>query len=93
MLKDGGIVPLRGGSASTLGRDDVKALTAPDRVRFISRQHVLLSFENGRYYVEDRSSTNGTRLNGIEIRGTGRHALKNGDAIELADVLSMIFKE
>ena len=62
-------------------------------VSYISRQHINIWSENGQYYIEDRSSTNGTRINGMDIKGTGRHALADGDVIELAGKLSINFQK
>jgi pSer/pThr/pTyr-binding forkhead associated (FHA) protein len=63
-----------------------------DRASFISRQHINVWYEDGKYYIEDQGSTNGTRLNGTEIREGGKQALVDGDVIELADKLSITFK-
>lgn len=75
-----------------LGRNDFKPLVKTDRADLISRQHIMVSYEDGRYYIEDRSSTNGTRLNGSSITGTGRHILSEGDTVELGNVLTLTFR-
>jgi len=80
------------GDGNPLGRRDFQAMVAPDKADLISRQHITVSYENGQYYIEDRGSTNGTRLNGTSIKGTGRHALKDGDTIDLAGALSFAFR-
>jgi hypothetical protein len=80
------------GDGNPLGRRDFQSMAAPDRADLISRQHITVSYENGQYYIEDRGSTNGTRLNGSAIKGTGKHALKDGDNIDLAGALSFVFK-
>jgi hypothetical protein len=80
------------GDGNPLGRRDFQSMAAPDRADLISRQHITVSYENGQYYIEDRGSTNGTRLNGSAIKGTGRHALKDGDNIDLAGALNFVFK-
>jgi len=54
-------------------------LAGPGKADLLSRQHFSLSCENGDYYIEDRGSTNGTRLNGSDVRGKGRQPLKDGD--------------
>ena len=90
-MPDGSELLLAGNNRS-FGRQDFDKFLAPDKRSFLSRQHVNIWFENDRYYIEDRSSTNGTRLNGSDIKGTGRHALDNGDVIELAGKLSITFK-
>jgi hypothetical protein len=83
---------LLAGSTRTFGRQDFEKLLPGDRVSFISRQHINVWYEDGKYYIEDRGSTNGTRINGSEIRSSGRQALVDGDVVELADKLSITFK-
>jgi len=83
---------LLAGSTRTFGRPDFEKLLPGDRASFISRHHINVWYEGGKYYVEDRGSTNGTRVNGSEIRGSGRQALVDGDVVELADKLSITFK-
>jgi hypothetical protein len=80
------------GDGNPLGRRDFQSMVSPDTADLISRQHITVSYENGQYYIEDRGSTNGTRLNGSAIKGTGRHALKDGDNIDLAGALSFVFR-
>jgi hypothetical protein len=70
-----------------------------DVLMSISRQHILLTFENGAYYLQDygrdgSGSTNHTRLNGIDIYRKGRQRLNDGDRIELArqSELTLVFK-
>ena len=84
---------LLAGNARSLGRHDFEKFMPPGNVTYISRQHLNLWYEDGNYYVEDRSSTNGTRINDTDIKGTGRHQLADGDVIDLAGKLSITFKE
>jgi len=83
---------LMAGNTRTFGRPDFEKLLPGDRASFISRQHINVWYEDGKYYIEDRGSTNGTRINGSEIRGSGRQALVDGDVVELANKLSITFK-
>ena len=83
---------LLAGNTRTFGRQDFEKLLPGDRASFISRQHINIWYEDGKYYIEDRDSTNGTRINGSEIRASGRQALVDGDVVELADKLSITFK-
>ncbi len=55
----------------------------------ISREHCDIWNENGAWYVEDKGSTNGTKLNGKDIRGMGPTPLNEGDELVLANVLRM----
>jgi len=80
------------GSSGSLGRHDFQSLLAHDRADLISRQHVFLGYEKGEYFIEDRNSTNGTRLNGASIKGRGRQQLRDGDTVELANAVSLTFK-
>jgi len=91
IMPDGGEM-LLAGNVRALGRQDFEKLLPADRASFISRQHINIWYEDGKYYIEDPGSTNGTRLNGEEIRDSGRQALVEGDVIELADKLSITFK-
>lgn len=49
----------------------------------VSRRHAQLVFFDGRWYVENLSSGNGTRINGQRIHG--RVSLKDGDIISFGD--------
>ncbi len=84
---------LLAGNARSFGRHDFEEFMLRDQVSYISRQHINIWHESGHYYIEDRSSTNGTKINGTNIKGTGRHALDDGDVIELAGKLSITFKK
>ena len=79
-------------AGQSLGRSDLHGLAGPGKSDLLSRQHFSLSYENGDYYIEDRGSTNGTRLNGSDVRGKGKQLLKDGDKIDLAGVLTITFK-
>jgi hypothetical protein len=89
----GGNDILLAGNTRSLGRHDFEEFMPHNQVSYISRQHINIWSENGQYYIEDRSSTNGTRVNGTDIKGTGRHALADGDLIELAGKLSINFQK
>ena len=74
-----------------IGRDDLNGIVPENSVKYISRRHLIIRFEEGHYCVEDKDSTNGTRLNGTEIKGKGKCKLNNGDLIEIADVVTFSF--
>lgn len=92
VTSDGGIVPISGNTGS-LGRSDFRSLAKPDKADLISREHIRFDNEDGEYYIEDRNSTNGTKVNGTRISGKGRFLLSDGDIIELADALTITFKQ
>jgi hypothetical protein len=92
LIMPGGNEILLAGNARSFGRHDFEEFMPAEAVSYISRQHVNIWYENGQYFAEDRSSTNGTRVNGMDIKGTGRHALVDNDVIELAGKLNITFK-
>ena len=80
-------------------RSDFDSTIPNDILMRISRQHILITYDRGKYYVKDygregKGSTNHTRLNGIDIHDKKRKALKDGDKIELAGQpeLTMTFR-
>ena len=91
MTPEGEHIPLSG-STGSLGRKEFRSIVGSERAELISRQHIHFECEDGKYYIEDRNSTNGTKLNGSSISGKGRHLVKDGDKIELADALTITFK-
>lgn len=91
MTSDGEYVPISG-NAGALGRSDFRSMVKPGKADLISRQHIRVDCENGEYYIEDRNSTNGTKINESGITGKGRQLLRDGDVIELADALILTFK-
>lgn len=52
----------------------------------ISRVHACIKRENGEFYVRDMNSTNGTFVNGKELRGDEKYLLSNGDRVRLGDM-------
>lgn len=48
--------------------------------KFVSGRHAVIGFEQGRYYVEDLKSSNGTLLNGKPVQRT---PLDDGDTIRI----------
>jgi len=69
-------------------RADFAGMLPYETLMAVSRQHVLISYSRGNYYIQDygpegKGSTNHTRLNGVDIYGK-RKPLRDGDKIELA---------
>lgn len=62
-----------------LGRDPESDLPLPSRE--VSRQHAEIRRENDAYTVRDLSSTNGTYVNGVEVRG--RMPLREGHKLRV----------
>jgi len=91
ILADNSQIALTGG-VKTLGRNDFQRVAPADRSSHISRSHLAIGYEGGQFYIEDRNSTNGTRLNGSEIKATGRHWLKDGDQVDVGGATSFTFR-
>jgi phosphoserine phosphatase RsbU/P len=56
----------------------------------VSREHAIIRKINGKYYIEDNSSRNGTEVNGPKIKA--RTLLKDGDQITICGI-TMAFYE
>jgi hypothetical protein len=80
------------GEARSIGRSDLGRAVSPEAQKYISRQHLLVRSNNGRYFIEDSDSANGTKVNGVDITGRGRQELRDGDRIDVADAVSLTFK-
>ncbi|MFA5940134.1 MAG: FHA domain-containing protein [Sinimarinibacterium sp.] len=74
-----------GSFALTIGRRPDNHLVLDDRI--VSGRHALVGYEQGRHYVEDLKSSNGTLLNGQPVQ---RALLAHGDAIRIG-ALDMTF--
>jgi sigma-B regulation protein RsbU (phosphoserine phosphatase) len=66
----------------TIGRGSDNTLHFRDP--WLSRSHARIVLRDGRYFLEDLSSRNGTYLNGQAIAAP--HALVNGDVVSLGDL-------
>jgi pSer/pThr/pTyr-binding forkhead associated (FHA) protein len=87
------------GAPTFIERSSFDPTLPQDILMSISRQHILITCDNGTFYVQDfgrdgTGSTNHTKLNDVDIHHKGRQPLKNGDRIELArqSELTLIFK-
>lgn len=76
---------------TVVGRGDFVQDLSPKKAKYISREHLTITFEDGRYYVRDENSKNGTKLNGVDITGKGKKELKINDEITLADTITVTF--
>ncbi len=61
-----------------IGRDPSCDITLP--LEHLSRKHVALEVKSGQLYIEDLASSNGSFLNGKQIKHA---AVKNGDKIKI----------
>ena len=89
LLMPGGSEITLTGSPVFIERSDFDSTLPSDLLMCISRQHVLITYNKGKYYLQDygrdgKGSTNHTKLNSRDIFKKKRKALKDGDKIEVA---------
>lgn len=75
------------GDEFVIGRGGECDLVLPERQ--VSRQHVKILRENGRFQLQDLGSKNGTHLNGQQV--TGQVPLQDGDEIQIALCVKLVF--
>jgi sigma-B regulation protein RsbU (phosphoserine phosphatase) len=80
---EGAMVPLDG-DRFVLGRNPDCGIVIPNTA--VSREHAQILRIQGRFYIEDKQSRNGTHVNNQPI--TARTALKNNDKIRICDFLA-----
>lgn len=90
VLPDGTEITIQ--SRRSIGRLDLAKYAAPTEAMWISRQHLEIFEENGAYFIIDERSSNGTKLNGTEIKQQGKQQLKDGDEIVIGDAVRVVFK-
>ena len=76
-----------GEGAIVLGREAFNDVVVFDPE--VSRRHTQISFQDGRYIIEDLGSTNGTFVNGRRVNNP--MPLHNGDVIEMGEAARIIF--
>ncbi|MCZ7574818.1 MAG: FHA domain-containing protein [Ardenticatenaceae bacterium] len=69
------------GSITTLGRDLANDITIADS--FASSRHARIEQREGRFWLEDLGSTNGTHLNGAQLAPYDPVPLDPGDVISI----------
>jgi DNA-directed RNA polymerase subunit RPC12/RpoP len=99
LLMPGGSEVQLMGAPTFIERSDLNGKVPQDVLMSISRQHMLITYDSGTFYLQDygrdgTGSTNHTRLNRVDIHHKGRQALKDGDQIELSrqPEATLIFK-
>jgi pSer/pThr/pTyr-binding forkhead associated (FHA) protein len=75
------------GEQLTIGRDSSNAVAINDAE--VSRKHSRLSFQGGKYVIEDLGSTNGTFVNGQRLAGPV--VLKAGDVVSLGEQIVLMY--
>ncbi len=75
------------GDQLTIGRDSTNGVAINDAE--VSRRHSRLSFQGGKYVLEDLGSTNGTFVNGQRLGGPV--VLKPGDVVSLGEQIVLMY--
>ena len=75
-----------------VGRNDFIKYVSSEVLKFLSREHILIEFEEGKYHIVDTDSSNGTKVNGILLKSGEKYELKDGDCIILGEVLTLVFR-
>ena len=76
------------GDQIDIGRDSTNEIVINDAE--ISRRHARLTFQGGKYVLEDLGSTNGTFVNGQRLAGP--RVLKAGEVVSFGEQIVMIFE-
>jgi len=76
------------GDQLTIGRDSTNEITINDAE--ISRRHARLTFQGGKYVLEDLGSTNGTFVNGQRLAGP--RVLKAGEVVSFGEQIILVFE-
>ena len=76
------------GDQITIGRDSSNGIMINDAE--ISRRHARLTFQGGKYILEDLGSTNGTFVNGQRLAGP--RVLKSGEVVSFGEQIVLVFE-
>lgn len=76
------------GDQLTIGRDSTNDIAINDAE--ISRRHARLTFQGGKYVLEDLGSTNGTFVNGQRLAGP--RVLKAGEVVSFGEQIILVFE-
>jgi len=76
------------GDQLTIGRDSTNEITINDAE--VSRRHARLTFQGGKYVLEDLGSTNGTFVNGQRLAGP--RVLKAGEVVSFGEQIVLVFE-
>ena len=72
----------------SIGRDSTNEIPVNDAE--VSRHHSRLTFQGGKYVLEDMGSTNGTFVNGQRL--TGPRVLKSGEVVSLGEQIVFVYE-
>ncbi|MFT3890812.1 MAG: FHA domain-containing protein [Anaerolineales bacterium] len=76
------------GDQMSIGRDSTNEIVINDAE--ISRRHARLTFQGGKYVLEDLGSTNGTFVNGQRLAGP--RVLKAGEVVSFGEQIVLVFE-
>ena len=76
------------GDQLTIGRDSTNEVTINDAE--VSRRHARLTFQGGKFVLEDLGSTNGTFVNGQRLAGP--RVLKAGEVVSFGEQIVLVFE-
>ncbi|HEX6270621.1 MAG TPA: FHA domain-containing protein [Anaerolineales bacterium] len=76
------------GDQLMIGRDSTNEIVINDAE--VSRRHARLTFQGGKYVLEDLGSTNGTFVNGQRLAGP--RVLKPGEVVSFGEQIVMVFE-
>jgi len=95
LLIDGRALRLRG-SRIVIGREDLAGILPPEKLAYVTRRakggHFQIIRYGNAFYIQDPGSTNGTYVNGVDIRGRGWVQLRNGDVISVPNAFQAVFR-
>lgn len=101
VLNTGEIIPLMDKKEFVIGRIGGKQTIYPDidlspNTAFssgVSRLHATIKEQNGKFYIFDLGSTNGTQVNKKRLNPHEDHQIHNGDHIFLGNLEVMVIAE
>ena len=76
------------GDQLNIGRESSNEIAVNDAE--VSRHHARLTFQGGKYVLEDMGSTNGTFVNGQRLAGP--RVLKSGEVISLGEQIVFVYE-
>ncbi len=76
------------GDQLIIGRDTASNIAINDAE--VSRKHARMTFQGGKYVIEDLGSTNGTFVNGQRLASPA--VLKSGDVVSLGEQIVLMYE-
>jgi len=69
----------------SIGRDQSADLMLEDPSKFVSRQHAIIKFQDGYYYLVDKDSRNGTYINNKRIKADYPYTLDDNASFVIGE--------